>query len=81
MTKANIDKTIGLQMLELADFLPAQRKKDSCCVSFWVDKAIYEELKEYCEELGITYSQLWRGIFLLNLPDAQDVQEKLRSKK
>ena len=50
-------------------------KSESFGMSFWIDKNTAATLRSYAEKLGLNYSELYRGIFLANLPSEKEVEK------
>ena len=47
-------------------------------VGFWIDIKTAERIREYAERLGLKYSELYRGIFLANLPTDDDIEKHFK---
>ena len=66
--------TAGENALEIAYREDVPVKSESFGMSFWVDKNTAATVRGYAEKLGLNYSELYRGIFLANLPTDEEIE-------
>ena len=72
------DITVGRRALDIAYGLSKPLKEDCSSVTVWMDKSIVATLEGYAKALGMTYSDLYRGIIIAGMPNDDDVQGKIQ---
>ena len=75
--KTSNSLTLGEKALDLAFRENVPIKSDCTPIGFWIDTEIAEQIRGYARTLGLNYSELYRGIFLANLPTAEEVKAQL----